>query len=94
LDLRFFSYKYYVEEDGVFFMEAIVSVSGIAIPVENVPYGIPQAQGNSTGLPPALSTSGASRLPLSIPASRSYIPPYLLAQSTIPIPTAKVLESE
>jgi serine protease len=61
--LRFFFS--YVEEDGVVFMEQIVSVSGLpdVIPSETVPYGIPQAQGNSAGLPPAPSTSGACNDP-------------------------------
>jgi serine protease len=53
-----------VEEDGVVFMEGKVSVSGVSvsgvpIPGENVPYGIPQAQGNSARLPPAPLTLGA-----------------------------------
>jgi hypothetical protein len=51
--LRFFYFSY-VEEDG------------IMVPFyEVVPFGIPQAQGNSTRLPTALSTSGACNDPSS-----------------------------
>jgi serine protease len=52
--LRLFSR--YVEEDGVAFM----TQDGL---YESVPYGIPQAQGDSAGLPPAPSTSGACNDP-------------------------------
>jgi serine protease len=51
----------YVEEDGMIFLEATVTVSGA--PGENMPYGITQAQGNSEGLPLAPSTSGACNDP-------------------------------